>query len=343
MRVRALVKRIMIQMLRDKRTLALLFIAPLLILSLMYVLFNGGTVSPKLGVKNVEAALIQILEVGDIEITTLNDDNLDAMAAYDLDGILQCDEGQYILTLENSDPSVSKMLQIKLSQLLGSVGKPQANQISSVNLETHYLYGEEETSLFDVMNPILIGVFVFFFVFLISGIGLLRERTTGTLERLMSTPISKIEVVMGYLIGYGIFAIIQTVLVVIFSIQVLDIMLVGSIWHVILINLLAALVALSLGILLSTFASSEFQMVQFIPLVIVPQLFLSGIFSLEGMATWVQNLAKIMPVYHIADALKGIMYKGWGLTEISGHIMVLVSFAIIFVILNIVSLKKYRK
>ncbi len=87
----------------------------------------------------------------------------------------------------------------------------------------------------------------------------MRERTTGTLERLMATPIKRYEVVIGYLVGYGIFAVIQTLIVVLFSINILHIILAGSILNVILINLLLALVALSLGILLSTFASSEFQ------------------------------------------------------------------------------------
>lgn len=96
-----------------------------------------------------------------------------------------------------------------------------------------------------MLNPILIGFFVFFFVFLISGIALLRERTTGTLERLVATPIKRSEIVFGYLFGYGIFAVIQTIIVVFYAIKVLDIQLVGSIWNVLLINLLLALVALS--------------------------------------------------------------------------------------------------
>ena len=79
---------------------------------------------------------------------------------------------------------------------------------------------------------------------------------------------------------------------------------VGSVWNVILINLLLALVALSLGTLLSSFAASEFQMVQFIPIAVIPQVFFAGIFPLEGMADWLQSIGKIMPMYYAADALK---------------------------------------
>lgn len=160
-----------------------------------------------------------------------------------------------------------------------------------------------------MLSPILVGFFVFFFVFLISGIGLLRERTTGTLERLLSTPIRRGEVLTGYLAGYGIFAVIQTVIVVVYAVNVLDIPLAGSIWNVLLVNLLVALVALSIGILLSTFASSEFQMVQFIPVVVIPQVFFAGILPLDGMADWLQALAVVMPLYYAGDALTGVMYR----------------------------------
>ena len=89
---------------------------------------------------------------------------------------------------------------------------------------------------------------------------------------------------MGYLIGYGGFAIIQTVLTVVFTITVFKIHLVGSIWLVFLTNLLLALVALTLGIFISTFANSEFQMIQFIPLIVVPQIFFAGLVPVDGMA-----------------------------------------------------------
>jgi ABC-2 type transport system permease protein len=255
------------------------------------------------------------------------------------------DDGKLELTLLNSNPTISKTLQMKLNQVISQMYSPNTMPFApkAPEININYIYGNSETTVFDVFSPVLVGFFVFFFVFLISGIGLLRERVTGTLERLMSTPIRKGEVISGYLLGYGLFAIIQTIIVVLFAINILDIVLVGSIWNVLLINLLMAFVALSLGILLSTFAASEFQMIQFIPIIIVPQVFFSGIFPLEGMADWLQSLSKIMPIYYGADALQGVMYKGWGLNQLSSDILALIAFAAVFVILNIFALKKYRK
>jgi len=281
MRTLALIKRICQEMLRDKRTLALLFVAPLLILTLMYFLFNGNTVNPKLGVVNVNSQLIHVLEKADIDITEYNDvtNASKIVVDDDLDGLLENANEKLVLTLRNYDPSSAKVLQMKVNQIASQFQSPIKQDASnnSPMVETKFVYGSSETLFFDVLSPILVGFFVFFFVFLIAGVGLLKERTKGTLERLLSTPIRRGEIVTAYLVGYGIFAVIQTVIVVFYAINVLDMVLAGSIWLVLLINLLISLVALSLGTLLSAFAASEFQMVQFIPIAVVPQVFFSGI------------------------------------------------------------------
>lgn len=346
MRVIALVKRILLQISRDKRTLALLFVAPLLILTLMNFVFNGNQVIPQLGVSGAPTQLLEQLEDADMEVLQFNDvDNIQQLLTDEkLDGFLQLQNSDIALTLTNDDPSIAKTLEMKVKQVL----QLQAQQLAPITptkqqIHTDYIYGSNETVLFDTFSPILIGFFVFFFVFLISGIGLLNERTTGTLERLLATPIKRGEIIIGYLIGYGILAFIQTIIVVLFSIHILDIILVGSIWDVLIINVITALLALSLGILLSSFANSEFQMVQFIPMVIVPQIFFSGIFPIEGMADWLKGLAYIMPLYYVADALKGIMYMGLGLADLIKHILILVGFSVAFIILNLFALKKYRK
>ena len=353
MRTLALIKRILLQILRDKRTLALLFVAPLLVLTLMNLVFNGNTVDPVLGVANANQQIIEKLEDADIVVKEYNKvSNVKEMILdKDLDGFLQVEGDQTTLTLLNDDPTIAKSLEMKVKQIdtqakqlkLMGTNAIQSELLSQDSLNTNYVYGSSETELFDTFSPILVGFFVFFFVFLISGIGLLNERTTGTLERLLATPIKRGEIVAGYLVGYGLLALIQTVIIVLFAINVLDMVLVGSIWTVMLINVIIALVALSLGILLSSFASSEFQMIQFIPIIIVPQIFFSGIFSIEGMADWLQVFANIMPLYYAADALKGVMYEGLSLSEISSNLYILLAFAAVFIILNLFALKKYRK
>jgi ABC-2 type transport system permease protein len=368
MRTLAFIKRISQQMFRDKRTLALMMVAPLIIMTLMNFLFTSDTANPKLGITGSDHALVKELKNKDINVKEYS--NVDKIKktinADKLDGFLTVSGENYKLTLKNSDPAAAKGLQMKIQQVLAAEaaqkqkaglatfmqalqtklqGGPQLKlkTISTPKISTTYLYGSKDTSFFDLLGPILVGFFVFFFVFLISGIALLRERTTGTLDRLLATPIRRHNIVFGYLSGYGLFAIVQTVIVVFYAVKVLDIVLIGSIWYVILINLMLALVALSLGILLSAFANSEFQMMQFIPVVIIPQIFFAGILPVEGMANWLQVIAKCMPMYYGGDALQAVMYKGLGWTDIRGDLLVLLGFAIVFIVLNVFALKKYRK
>lgn len=344
MRIQALVKRIMLQMFRDKRTLALLFLAPLLVLTLMYLIFDGNEDEIKLGLVGGNDRLTEILEDRGITVEIFEGADRSTMLDRDLDGLLEIEASEATVTLQNNDPSQARGLLAAIAQALALQGQGANGQNAAMPvLETNYLYGNEDTELFDVIGPILVGFFVFFFVFLISGIGLLKERVSGTLERVLATPVKRWEIVMAYLTGFGIFAIIQTTIVVLYSIHILDMVMEGSVWHVIVINLLLALVALSLGILLSTFAGSEFQMVQFIPVVIVPQIFFSGIFPIDGMAEWLQNLGRVMPLFYGAEALKAVMYRGEGLTDVWGELLVLVLFALLFIVLNVVALKRYRK
>lgn len=340
MRILAVVKRIIRQLLRDKRTLALLFLAPLLVLTLMYLFFGGETASPDLGTVGIDGPLVEKLEEQDVNIIPFEEGGRGTVVENDLDGLLKLEDGRLQLILQNDDPNVARSLYAGISQ--AAMSQNSGGPPVSSEMEAEYIYGNEDTVFFDVLSPMLIGFFVFFFVFLISGIGLLKERTTGTLERLMATPIRKGELIAAYLAGFGLFAIIQTIIVVAFSILVLDVVLVGSVWHVLLINVLLALVALSLGILLSTFAASEFQMVQFIPVVVVPQIFFSGIFPVDRMADWLQDFGRVMPLYYAADALKAVMYQGQGIEAIKWDLFALLVFAAIFIILNIFALKRHR-
>lgn len=353
MRVSAIIRRILQQMRRDRRTMALIFIAPLFVLSLMYFIFNGEDINPKLGVVNVDKEIVTALKDADITVTKLTKADNNAIIEKNLDGMLVQKDDKFTLTLTNTDPNLSKGLEIRvkenislemIGELIDTLSRGRVDfEDEELDMDVKYIYGDEDTTSFDTFSPALIGFFVFFFVFLISGIGLLRERMTGTMEKLMSTPVNRWEVVAGYLIGYGIIAMVQTTVTVLFAIKVLDIVLVGSIWNVLIICGMSAIVALSLGILLSAFATSEFQMIQFIPIVIIPQAFFCGLFPLEGMAAWLQAIAKIMPMYYSADALKAIMYKGFGLGDVKRDMLVLAGFAVVFIVLNVAALKRYRK
>nr|CCC17838.1 ABC superfamily ATP binding cassette transporter, permease protein [Lactiplantibacillus pentosus IG1] len=410
----AIVRRVFKQLLRDKRTLALMFLAPLLIMTLMYFLFQNNTTQvASLGVHHVEQSVVNVIDTKNVTIHHYDSSQARKMIKqHDLDGYLTQKNGQLTITYSNSNPTNTSLIKASLqsglvklkmktlvtvtkeqraalesqqaalkkltaaqtqatvTKLKTAIAQAQARgdqataeklkkqlkqatattssstqsaKATNYTTKSHYIYGSSDSTFFENFLPIFLGFFVFFFVFLISGISLLNERTTGTLSRLLATPIRRSEIICGYLIGYGCFAIIQTLVTVLFAITVFKIHLVGSLGLVFLTNLLLALVALTLGIFISTFANSEFQMIQFIPLVVVPQIFFAGLIPVDGMANWLQVIAHIMPLYYGADALTAVATKGAGFADIGLDLLVLVGFMVVLTMLNIVGMKRYRK
>lgn len=309
MRIAGMIKRVLREMLRDKRTIALMFIAPLFILTLIYFLFqSNGTATATLAVRGVDSTLVSAVDTDHVTIKhdTSKQPADKVIRKHDYAGMLIQKGDKLTLTLANSDQTKSAVLkqslqaaQIKLKTkaaasaikreaaaikklqqaLAAATRNPavaaqtpaQPSQSKNYTVKTHYLYGSSDSTYFDTLLPIMMGFVVFFFVFLISGIALLKERTTGTLYRLLATPVKRGEIISGYLAGYGAFALVQTLLVVLYTIFVFKVQIIGSIWNVLLINILLAAVALTMGLFISTFASSEFQMMQFIPIVVIPK------------------------------------------------------------------------
>ncbi|WMT17733.1 ABC transporter permease [Parageobacillus toebii] len=341
MRVWAIVVRIIRQFFRDKRTLALMIVAPMFVLFLMNLVFNGEEYKPAIAVsKNVPEVVVEKLAKYDADVKELTKATArKQLEKQQIDAFIEMDEGAPEITLEGSDPTVNKAVLMTVQKAFQEL----APQTQSLRLKTTYLHGSEDMALFDNFGPVLIGFFVFFFVFLIAGVSFLRERTSGTLERLLATPLRRFEIVAGYIIGFGLFTMLQAGLIAWFAVDILDMMMEGSFLYVLLITFLLAMTALTLGTLLSAFANNELQMMQFIPLVVVPQIFFSGLFNLDTMAEWLRSLSVVMPLTYGADALREIMIRGTGWNEIAKDVYVLLGFAVLFMILNVIALKKYRK
>ena len=359
MRTLAIAKKVLKELLRDKRTLAMMFVAPVFIMWLMNLMFSASTaVNIKLATQDLPTSLVTKMDDLDhVSVQTYND--LDQakkdLADEKVDAVVSYKNGEYQVDYANTDASKTSMTRQVLRTSIASEGSnqlmarikqalPQLNlEAKTPEIKESYQYGDENTSFFTSMIPVLIGFVVFFFVFLISGMALLKERTSGTLERLLVTPVKRSEIVYGYMLSYGLIAIIQTAVVVLAAIWLLDVEVVGNLFHVIIVNVVLALVALAFGILLSTLAKSEFQMMQFIPLVIMPQLFLSGIIPLSSMGDWAQTVGKFLPLTYSGDAMSQIILYGRGIGDVLPNIRVLLLFLVILTVLNIVGLRRYRK
>lgn len=343
MRIRALIIRIIRQFIHDKRSMALLIVAPLIVLSLMNLVFNGDTYQPKLGTLQLPESISQSLVTNDAVVTAFNtaEEAEDALANREIDAIIQLDGAVPHVKLEGSDPNKNRAVMLVIQKAMQEQA-PALNQLAQPPA-FDYLHGSADMSSFDNFAPVLIGLFAFFFVFLIAGVSFLKERTSGTLERLLATPLRRWEIVVGYMAGFGIFTSLQAVLIAGFTIGVLGSLMVGSFGYVLLIMLLLSFTALSFGTFLSAFANSEFQMIQFIPLVIVPQVFFSGLFDLDSISPWLRWLAHITPLKYGADALRNVMIRGEGWSSISFDVYILLALSLIFMAANVLALRKHRK
>jgi ABC-2 type transport system permease protein len=360
-RLHALIIRIIKQILNDKRTIAIILIAPVVILTLVNFILKAEDNTYEIGVVNAKDAFVDELQSNEDNHITVKDvreeDIKDMVHEGDLDGGVVFDDDKATIYVSGVDQSVASKVEMLIKSADANINKKQLqsqlNTLNSTpsiyhgpkieflegNYDVNYVAGKADGSLFDKFGTQLIGIIVFFFVFLIAGINFLGERTSGTLEKLLSTPIRRGEIVLGYLIGYSVLAILQSILVTLFSVYVLGLNVAGNLFFAILISLLTAMNALSLGILLSTIAHSEFQMMQFIPIVILPQIFLCGLFRVSGV--W-NNLGYVMPLRYSSHALTEVMLKGNGWMSILPDVTFLLGGSILFIAINIGLLKKQR-
>jgi len=365
----AIALRIVRQFRRDPRTLALIIVVPALVLSLVGYLLRSTENSVSLAAVDETSApglVISLLERAlgqagwSLRVVSTEEEALAAVKAGDVDGavILRAADSEGTapprveLILEGSNPQKSQAVSRLVSQVVMFAGllsltqppeAPLAGEGATPQVETVYVHGGPQFDTVDYQAPPLIGFFAFFFVFLLTAVSFLRERTGGTLERLMVTPARRAELVLGYMLGFGVLAVLQAVIILLVALVVLDINYVGNLGLVFLLVITLTVAAVNLGIFLSTFARNELQAIQFIPLVIVPQGLLSGVvWSIESMPRWLQGVAHAMPLTYSNEALRGVMLEAQGLGsgELLRNFGVLLVFATFFVLLSSLTLRR---
>ncbi len=167
--------------------------------------------------------------------------------------------------------------------------------------------------VFDRIGPVLLGVFPFTTMFLVTSVAMVRERTSGTLERLLTTPIGKADLVLGYALGFGLLALIQAALACTVALWLLGLDAPGSVAVLVVLAVATAVLGAALGLGLSALATTEFQAVQFMPAVVIPQILLCGLFvSTEMMAGWLEALSRVLPLTYAVD----------GMSELTGAVSV---------------------
>jgi ABC-2 type transport system permease protein len=345
----AISRRIVNQFRRDHRTLGLMFVAPVVILGLLGWVINDQTPSPtRLTVVNeaglpgeiirsaIDAAAVAeglVMESSPADAAAARD----ALAAGNVDLVIILPASLPGDVAAGTPPSIRVLTPginpaddgSRLAGLQRVVVRALSGSRPLPTIEREQVFGSPDGGFLDAVAPALVGYFAFFLVFVLTGVSFLRERVGGTLERLLATPVRRSEIVAGYGLGFGIFATLQVAEIMAFSLGHLDVPSIGPLpaftiglgtanagspGLAFLVALLLALGSVNLGIFISTFTKSEFQVLQFIPIVIVPQGLLGGIFwPVSSLPDALEPIARVMPLTYAVEGLREVMIKGSGL------------------------------
>ncbi len=195
-----------------------------------------------------------------------------------------------------------------------------------------WLFRDQE-GVFDRFGGAILALFPFIVMFLITSITTLRERRSGTLERLMTTPLGKWQFILGYALAFGLLALVQAVVTVSFAVLVCGLEVSGPVWQLALVAIIDALLGTALGLLTSAFAQTEFQAVQWMPVLVFPQIILGGLFMpRDQMPDVLYAISDWLPLSHAIDAMEAVTGGGeaW---DVAGPLLVVGAFVVAALVL----------
>ncbi|HEY5224670.1 MAG TPA: ABC transporter permease [Microbacteriaceae bacterium] len=197
------------------------------------------------------------------------------------------------------------------------------------------------TPVFGTIGPAMLALFPFIVMFLVTSITTLRERRTGTLERLLSMPLGKGDLILGYTLAFGLLAVVQSVLAVGFAVWVCGLTIKGSIWLLLAVAVSDAVLGTTLGLLASAFARTEFQVVQFMPVIVFPQILLGGIFlPRDQLPDALHIISDWLPLSHAIDALNAVAANTHDAAYVGGQLLIIGAYAVGAIVLGSVTLRR---
>jgi len=369
-RALAITRRIFRGLRHDRRTVALMFLAPIVAMCVFGLAFSGDVEDVKVVVVNLDNAT---LSVSQAIIANFDGDVLKIEYVAEVEeGVRRVEDGDAYaviifperftesLFMKRQNPSYQGDTTIRVREDRSNVNVANAitKSVSEAVLKTAQEAGQDlpmkvdaEDAIYgkgakfmDFFVPGIMAFVVFLLTTLLTLISFVGERTSGNLERLQSTPLRESELVVGYAIAFSIIGMLQTIVLLVIGVVAFDIMIEGNIVLAFAVIALLALVSLSLGILLSSLAKREAQAIQFFPLIILPTFLLAGIFwPVEAIPQWLRPLSYAIPPSYAVDATRSVMLRGWGISGIWGDIVALCGFAAAFLAVAILSLKRGRR
>lgn len=194
---------------------------------------------------------------------------------------------------------------------------------------------------FDQYGPLLLGIFPLLVMFLVTSVATLRERTSGTLERLLTLPVGKADIVVGYALAFGGLAVVQALLVSGLSFGLYDLHVQGSAWLVVLVAVADALLGTALGLFVSAFAATEFQAVQFLPAILLPQLLLCGlIMPRDQLPPFLERVSDVLPLSYAIDAVKEVVTSAEVTAAYRTDLLIVLAFVVALLALGAATLRR---
>jgi len=198
-----------------------------------------------------------------------------------------------------------------------------------------------DTTVFDAVGPAMIALFPFIVMFLVTSITTLRERRTGTLERLLSMPLGRGDLILGYTLAFGLLAVLQSSIAVLFAVTVCGLEVEGSVWLLVTVAVADAILGTTLGLLASAFARTEFQVVQFMPVIVFPQILLGGIFlPRDQLPDALRVISDWLPLSHAVDALNAVATGSEDAAYVLGELSIILAWIVGAVILGSITLRR---
>ncbi len=367
----AVTKRVLRDLKNDRRQLALIFIAPLLVISIFGVAFTGTVKDVRVVVVNGDTAaassslsdkIISNFDASVLSVVYANSES-DAVAQVQNGGAsavivfpsnftqsamarasgqtsIAKDNATIKILADKSDPNVSDpiigVVNGAVAQTIQGLGRQAPVFVDS----SQAIYGAN-SQFIDFFAPGIISIAVWQLTTLLTLISFVGERTSGTLLRLLASPLKESELVAGYAAAFGIIGTTQSAVLLAVAVILFNVTIVGDVLLAFVVIALLAIVSEGLGILLSSLARREAQAIQFLPVVVLPAFLLSGVFwPIQAIPTWLRPVSYLLPTTYAVEAVRSVIVRGWDLDKIYPDVIALLIFASIFLALATLSLRR---
>jgi ABC-2 type transport system permease protein len=364
----------------DRRTAGFLVFMPLFMIAIFGYTFGGDIEDVDVVVMNLDGggangsaaeAIIAEISRGDtLKLSVLSEDHVDPLSAAE-EAVRDADAWAAVLfgqnftseaeeaiaamrlglpvppchvtiLLDGSNPNIAQAVISEVSTAVQMVLVTQYGLVPPIAVQQEMVYGED-AEFIDFFAPGVMGLAAMMVTLMLSIISFVHERTNGTLDRLLTTPVTEGEIVGGYALAFGLVALIQSTVILLAAVVLFRIEIAGNPLLLLLTIFLLGIGSQGLGFILSSNAKNEFQAVQFMPLILFPSILLAGVFwPLEAVPELLRPVSYFIPLTYAVDACRSIMIRGWGLGDVWPQLLVLAIIAAVLLVLSAYSLKKRR-